>query len=211
MQNTLWLLLASTASVAFFHALAPDHWMPFAAMAKAQNWPRSKLFWITLISGIGHVGISIIFGIIGILLGFSLSRLKALEGHRGEVALWLLIGFGIAYMLWGIKKARQKNQKSMDESKTKTMALWMLFAVIILGPCEPLIPLVFLGYNYGYTGIAAVSAVFSVITIAMMLSQSFLAFKGVQLIKYDFAEKYSHALAGLVIALTGVSVMILGI
>ncbi len=213
MHNSIWLLLISTASVAFLHALAPDHWMPFAAIAKAQNWSRTRLLWITFISGIGHVGISIVFSIIGILLGFSLSRLKAVEGHRGEVALWLLIGFGIAYMIWGIKKARDKRSKGIgeEELKAKTVAVWTMFAVIILGPCEPLIPLVFLGYNYGYAGIVAVSVVFSVITIIMMLVQSVLAFMGIQLISHNIAERYSHAFAGLVIALTGAFVMVLGI
>ncbi|MBI3991309.1 MAG: hypothetical protein HY350_04075 [Candidatus Omnitrophica bacterium] len=213
MNNSIWLLLISTASVAFLHALAPDHWMPFAAIARAHNWPKPRLLWITLISGIGHVGISIVFSIIGIFLGFSLSRLKAIEGHRGEVALWLLIGFGIAYMIWGIKKAKEKRHKSIgeEELKAKTVAVWTMFAVIILGPCEPLIPLVFLGYNYGYAGIVAVSAVFSIITIIMMLVQSFLAFMGIQLVRHNIADRYSHAFAGLVIALTGVFVMVLGI
>jgi hypothetical protein len=34
---------------------------------------------------------------------------------------------------------------------------------------------------------------------------------GIQLIKSDIAERYSHAFAGLVIALTGVFVMLAGI
>ncbi len=213
MQQSLWILLISTASVAFLHALAPDHWMPFAAIGKAQKWSKPKLLWVTFISGVGHVGISIIFSVIGIFLGFSLSKLKSVEGHRGEVALWLLIGFGVAYMLWGIKKAKEAKRKKIDEEKLKgnTVAIWTMFAVIILGPCEPLIPMVFLGYNYGYFGVILVSLTFSIITIFMMLSQSLLAFMGVQLIKNDIADRYAHAFAGLVIALTGVFVMALGI
>ena len=211
MQQSLWILLVSTASVAFLHALAPDHWMPFAAIARAQSWSKPKLLWVTFISGIGHVGISIIFSIIGIALGFSLSKLKGIEGHRGEVALWLLIGFGVAYMLWGVKKAKEAKRRKIEEIKKNTVAVWTMFAVVILGPCEPLVPLVFLGYNYGYPGVIAVSLVFSIITIFMMLSQSLLAFMGVQLIKNDIADRYSHAFAGLVIALTGVFVMVMGV
>ena len=213
MYNSMWLLLVSTASIAFLHALAPDHWMPFAAIGKAQNWSKLKLLWITFISGIGHVGISIMFSIIGILLGFTLSKLKGIEGHRGEIALWLLIGFGIAYTLWGIRKAREQKRKGIDEKKlrAKTVAVWTMFAIIILGPCEPLVPLVFLGYNYGWTGVITVSVVFSIITIIMMLAQSLLALMGIQLIKNDIVERYSHAFAGLVIALTGIFVMVVGI
>jgi len=213
MHSSIWVLLLSTASVAFFHALAPDHWMPFAAIGKAQKWSKFRLLWVTFISGLGHVGISIVFSIIGILLGFSLSNLKSIEGHRGEIVLWLLIGFGIAYMIWGLKKAKDHHHEHIDEEKlkAKTVAVWTMFAIIILGPCEPLVPLVFLGYNYGFMGVIAVSIIFSVITIIMMLLQSFLAFMGIQWIKNDLAERYAHAFAGLVIALTGALVMVLGI
>ncbi|MFH1889191.1 MAG: hypothetical protein ABH806_03790 [Candidatus Omnitrophota bacterium] len=211
--NSMWVLLVSTLSVAFLHALAPDHWMPFAAIGKAQRWSKAKLLWITFISGVGHVGISIAFSVIGILLGFSLSKIKGIEGSRGEIALWLLIGFGLAYMVWGIKKAKQDKNKVIDEKKLKaeTVAVWTMFAVIILGPCEPLIPLAFLGYNYGWPGVITVSIVFSVVTIIMMLAQSLLAFMGIQLIKSNIAERYSHAFAGLVIVLTGIFVLAVGI
>jgi hypothetical protein len=213
MNNSLLILLLSTLSVAFFHALAPDHWMPFAAIGKAQKWSKLRLLWVTFISGIGHVGISILVSMVGIALGFSLSRLKSIEGHRGEIVLWLLIGFGVAYMLWGIKRGKEHQYHHFDEEKLKknTTAVWTLFAIFILGPCEPLVPLVFLGYNYGYMGVVLVSLIFSIVTIAMMLIQSVLAFIGIQLIRHDFAERYSHAFAGLVIALTGLFVMVLGI
>ncbi|MCX5702031.1 MAG: hypothetical protein NTW64_03520 [Candidatus Omnitrophica bacterium] len=213
MHDSFWVLLVSTLSIAFFHALAPDHCMPFAAIVKAQNWSKMKLAWITFLSGLGHVGISIIFSIFGILLGFSLSKLKSIEGHRGELVLWLLIGFGVAYMLWGIKKAKEKKHTHLeqDKLKAKTVAVWTMFAVIVLGPCEPLVPLMFLGYNYGWPGVITVGLIFSIVTIIMMLTQSLLAFMGIQLIKGDITERYAHALAGLVIALTGVFVMVMGI
>lgn len=187
--------------------------MPFAAIGRAQKWSKLKLLWITFISGLGHVGISILFSVIGIALGFSLSKIKALEGNRGQVAIWLLIGFGIAYMLWGIKKAGHDRHEHPDEEtlRKNTVAVWTLFAVIVLGPCEPLIPLAFLGYNYGWSGVITVSLVFSIMTIIMMLGQSLLAFLGVQLIKSHTAERYSHAFAGLVIALTGFLVLAVGI
>lgn len=186
--------------------------MPFAVIAKAKKWPKAKLLWIIFVSGIGHVASSAALGVIGILLGFSLSKLKGIEGHRAEIALWLLIGFGIAYMLWGIKEARGHEHKEIEEEKlkTKTVAMWTLFAVLILGPCEPLIPLIFLGYNYGWIGVILVATVFSLVTIVMMLLQGFLSFMGIQLIKNEFAERYSHAFAGLVIALTGVFIMLAG-
>jgi cadmium resistance protein CadD (predicted permease) len=189
--------------------------MPFAVIGKAQRWSRAKLVLITFVSGIGHVGSSIVVGAIGILLGFSLSHLTGAESHRGQIALWLLIGFGIAYTVWGLKKARDYKHEHhhVDPGllNRKTVTLWTLFAVFILGPCEPLIPLMFLATDYGWPGIAVTSLTFSIVTITMMVAQSILASIGVQLIRHDIAERYSHAFAGFVIVLTGAFVMMLGI
>jgi len=186
--------------------------MPFAVIGKAKKWSNLKLVFVTLISGIGHVGSSILLGALGIVLGFSLSHLKAVESQRAQIGMYLLIGFGIAYTLWGIKKAREyKHEDSHNHGiDKKTVTLWTLFAVFVLGPCEPLIPIMFLATDYGWNGIALASATFSVITILMMIGQTLLARYGIQMIRHDIAERYSHALAGLVIALTGSLLFFLG-
>lgn len=211
MSKGLFLLLLSTLSIGFLHALAPDHWMPFAVIGKAKKWSRIKLMMVTLISGIGHVGSSILLGSIGILLGFSLTHLKAVESHRSEIGLWLLIGFGIAYTIWGLKRARDYKHEHIDtkDIDKKTITMWTLFAVFVLGPCEPLIPLMFLATEHGWAGIALTSLIFSVVTIIMMVAQTMLAYFGIQLIRHDIADKYSHAFAGIVIALTGVFIMVI--
>lgn len=213
MHSPISILLVSTASVAFIHALAPDHWMPFAALGKSLKWSKAKLLWITFLAGIGHVVISIVLSIIAILLGFSLSKVKNIEGYRSDIALWLLIGFGIAYMIWGIKQAKEKRHRKINEEllRRKNIVVWIMFIIIILGPCEPFIPLVFLSYNYGRMGLVSVSVIFSLVTIIMMMLQSLLAFMGIQFIKNEFMERYSHAFAGLVIVLTGIFVMFVGI
>jgi hypothetical protein len=213
MSGGYLLLLLSTLSIGFIHALAPDHWMPFAVIGKAKKWSKAKLIFVTFISGIGHVGSSILLGGIGILLGFSISHLKAVESQRAEMALWLLIGFGIAYTIWGLKKARNYKHEHIntDDINSRTVTLWTLFAVFVLGPCEPLIPLMFLATEYGWGAILVTSLVFSLVTIFMMLAQSLLAYFGIQLIRHDIAERYSHAFAGLVIALTGGFIMLTGL
>src|SRR3989338_7970311 len=174
MTNGYLILLASTLSIAFVHALAPDHWMPFAVIGKAKKWSKMKLIFVPFVSGIGHVGSSLRLGSIGILLGFSLSKVTAVERERGEIALWLLIGFGIAYTIWGLKKARDYKHEHISEEKlkSKTITLWTLFAIFVLGPCEPLIPLMFLATDYGWHAIFLTSFVFSAVTVFMMLAQS---------------------------------------
>ena len=209
MNKSYILLLLSTLSIGFLHSLAPDHWMPFAVIGKAKKWSKTKLMTVTFVSGIGHVGSSILLGCIGILLGFSLSHMTAVEAQRSAIGLWLLIGFGVAYTLWGIKRAHDYKHEHIDtkDIDKKTVTMWTLFAVFVLGPCEPLIPLMFLATEYGWAGILVASLVFSVVTIFMMMIQTMLAYFGIQLVRHDIADRYSHAFAGLVIVLTGVFIM----
>ena len=212
MNKSYFMLMISTLSIGFLHSLAPDHWMPFAVIGKAKKWSKAKLMMITFVSGIGHVGSSIVLGCIGILLGFSLSHLKSVESQRSAIGLWLLIGFGVAYTIWGLSKAKNYKHEHIDADalKKKTVTMWTLFAVFVLGPCEPLIPLMFLATGYGWGGIFMTSLVFSLMTLSMMLVQTLLASFGIHLIRHDISERYSHAFAGLVITLTGVFIMFTG-
>jgi sulfite exporter TauE/SafE len=207
--TSLSLLLVSTATIAVIHALAPDHWLPFVSIGRAQKWSRAKLVWVTFLSGLGHVGSSIAIGAIGLVLGFSLTSLEGIESQRAEVAGLLLVGFGLAYAVWGLKQVRRHQHRQIDPQRTVT--LWTLFAIFVLGPCEPLIPIMFISAANGWIAVALVSACFGVITLAMMIGQVLLVDAGVGLVRFAKLEHFGHTLAGLVIAVTVGMVMFLGI
>ncbi len=204
-------LILSAVGIGFLHSLAPDHWLPFASIAKAQGWSRQKLFGVSLLAGIAHVGSSIVLGALGIFLGLGLINLEGAESFRGNIAGFLLIGFGVAYTLWGLKHLRH-NHLHLDD--TKKITIWALIAIFIFGPCEPLIPLMFLAVQYGWYGVWLTTAAFSIITVFMVVSQSMLAFMGLEMLpisRVAHMEQWSHIMAGGIIALTGVAVMFLGI
>ena len=143
------------------------------------------------------------------ILGFSLSSLESIESQRAQVAGLLLIGFGLAYAIWGIKHVRHHHHKEIDTKRSVT--IWSIIAIFILGPCEPLIPLMFVGAAHGWTAVWLVSAVFGLVTLIMMIGQALLAYIGINLVYFKKMEHYTHATAGLVIAITGGMVMFLGI
>ncbi len=50
------VLLWTAASLGLLHTLlGPDHYLPFAMMARAGRWSRAKTAFITLACGLGHV------------------------------------------------------------------------------------------------------------------------------------------------------------
>lgn len=106
MTPDLTLLLITAASIGFVHTLlGPDHYLPFVALSKARNWSIARTSAITAACGVGHVLSSILIGAVGIAAGATVERLVGIESWRGDVAAWLLFGFGLAYMAWGIKRA----------------------------------------------------------------------------------------------------------
>lgn len=204
------VLILSTATIAFVHALAPDHWIPFVSIGQAQNWSKTKLVVVTLVSGVGHVGSSLAIGALGLFFGYQLTALEAFETQRAEVAGLLLIGFGLAYALWGIRHAREHRHVPVDPRKQVT--IWALFAIFVLGPCEPLIPVLFVAAAESWTAVALVSIVFGLITLVMMVGLVLLAYHGTGFLRVlKVSHHHGHAIAGAVIALSGALVMFLGI
>jgi len=131
-----------------------------------------------------------------------------------EVKLWLLIGFGVAYAIWGLKHARHPHKHEIVDEKIlnkKVVTVWTLFAIFVLGPCEPLIPLFFISLKFKLAGILTVVIVFSVVTWLMMIGQALIGYLGIRLINFERLERYSHTIAGVVIALTGIFILISGI
>ena len=89
MQNDMLLLTLTAASLGFVHtALGPDHYLPFIVMSKARKWSWRKTFWVTGLSGLGHVGSSVLLGAIGIAAGYGISKLEGIESMRGDWAAW---------------------------------------------------------------------------------------------------------------------------
>jgi len=104
-MEELQVLIFTAAFLGFIHTLlGPDHYLPFIVLSKARNWNISKTLWITFVSGIGHVGGSVILGIIGVALGISLTKLEAIESQRGNIVTWLIIAFGLLYTIYGVQK-----------------------------------------------------------------------------------------------------------
>jgi nickel/cobalt transporter (NicO) family protein len=233
----LQLLLITAASIGFIHTLiGPDHYLPFIVMAKAGKWSFRKTMLVTVLCGIGHVAGSVILGFIGIAAGIALTRLEFIEGFRGDIAIWVLIAFGLVYTAWGLRRAwrnKSHTHKHIHEDgtihthdhthhdehahvhvneKQKSITPWVLFIIFVLGPCEPLIPLLmYPAAMQSTTGIWAVSLVFAVATIGTMTTIVALAFAGLRPIRTIFLEKYMHAIAGFTLLVKWLAMQFLGL
>jgi sulfite exporter TauE/SafE len=212
------ILLISALSIGVIHAMAPDHWLPFVMLGRAQQWSGWKTTRVVSLAGLGHVGSSIIIAAIGLAAGAALEHVNGWDEVRGNFASLLLIGFGLVYAVWGMfhwKKHTHEHSghhhHQHGQNTAAVVSYWTLFALIVFGPCEPLIPLLFASMSYGWMSVAAIFAAFSIVTVAMMLLQVHLALLGLSMMRFHFLKDASHIIAGIVIALTGVAIRLLGI
>ena len=230
------LLSVTAVSIGFIHTLlGPDHYLPFIVLSEAKKWSLRKTMIITFFCGLGHVMSSVILGLIGIAVGISVHKLTSIESFRGNIAAWLFIAFGLVYMIISLRSIYRKKKHThshfhidkgnhthehnhqlehthLHEARTATATPWILFLIFVFGPCEPLIPIImYPAAENNIPGAVLVSLLFSVVTIATMMS-IVLAFKmGFSKINLKPLEKYSNVIAGAVIFLSGIAIQFFGL
>jgi ABC-type nickel/cobalt efflux system permease component RcnA len=233
MPQEIALLLLTAASVGFIHTiLGPDHYIPFIVLAKARNWSIQKTIFVTSACGVGHVLSSVIIGLLGIGFGIAVSELEIIESSRGEIAGYLLIGFGLAYLIWGVKKAiknkphdhihlhengtihthhhtHHNEHAHLHNEEKKNITPWVLFTIFIFGPCEALIPiLMYPAATKSTMGLILVTSVFAIATILTMLFIVIISLKGIALFNLEKVERFTHAIAGGMILVCGIAINI---
>ena len=236
MDNSLTLISLTAISLGFFHTLlGPDHYLPFIVLSEAKKWNLKKTMMITFFCGLGHVMSSVVLGLIGIAVGISVRKLVDVESFRGNIAAWLFIAFGLVYMIISIRNLYKKRRHThshfhpdegihvhdhnhhlehshIHDAKSVKTTPWILFIIFVFGPCEPLIPiLMYPAAQNNIPGAVMVSLLFSIVTIATMMS-IVLAFKmGLSRINMKPVEKYSHLIAGAMIFFSGIAIQFLGL
>jgi ABC-type nickel/cobalt efflux system permease component RcnA len=236
MTPELAMLSLSAAAIAFVHTLlGPDHYLPFVAMARARGWGLGKALRITLVCGVGHLAGSVALGLLGIALDIHLATLTWLEDMRANLAAWLLIAFGLAYLAWGLRQAYRRRPHThwhqhdgithshehrhqsghlhvhAAAGQRGSLTPWVIFVIFVLGPCEPLIPLLlYPAAREDLAGVLLVTLVFGVITVLTMTAAVAIALRGLETVKIKRLEPYGHALAGFAILACGLGVALLG-
>jgi nickel/cobalt exporter len=182
-------------------------------MSRARNWSLTHTIIVTFFAGVGHVSSACALGFLGIFLGLTIAKLNLITSYSVSTAAWLFLLFGLVYLVWGIRYAARYQQKkhlhhhnhSTPVRKSwKQLTPWILFTVFILGPCEPLIPLMFYPALQGnILMVTLITVLFGLATIIAMLVMVVGAFAGIQKLKFQFLQRYGNATAGSIIFLTG--------
>jgi nickel/cobalt transporter (NicO) family protein len=222
-------LAAVAASIGALHTLAPDHWVPFAALARAERWSARRTAAVTAACGLGHVTVSVGLGLVSLFLGLELMRVVGQQLER--VAGLLLIAFGVAYGLWGLHRAmrariharvhgvlpphrhshagHEHHHHAHEDQGSRTA--WTLFLLFSADPCVAVVPLMFAAVSLGWLSTLAVVVAYEASTIATMVGLALPARAAVSTVLGAWADRYGDALAGGIITAVGVFVAVVGI
>jgi len=197
------------------HTVAPDHWMPFAAVARARGWGTSKALKVTAMGGIGHVSTSIVLSAIAIAVGAWVAGV--LENFEDIFAGTLLMGFGMVYALISLRGHTHSHGHSHSHTHDHSHAhgdRYGHFLVVLasVSPCVPFIPVMLAAVPYGAMTVAMATVLFALSTVLLMVALVFAALTSArQLSISPRRERHLNVAAGLIIALLGVGVLFFGL
>jgi nickel/cobalt exporter len=237
MSDAMFPALVITAlTVGGLHALAPDHWVPFAALAKARGWTSGQTTRLIALCGTGHVGVSVALGLLALIFGVSLvdafgRRLESISGA-------LLIGFGFGYALWGLRRAAHArlhgdgnhhrhahgfhvhvdgdtygapaHDHGGRESASR-MTAWSLFTLFSVDPCVAVIPLLIAAAPLGAARTLVIILAYEAAMLTTMMALALPARAAVTAVRGPrWIVSYADAAAGAAIAAVGVVVGLAG-
>lgn len=215
MNEGLTVTLALTAAtVGAVHSMAPDHWVPFAAVARARGWPAGRTARVTFLCGFGHVTVSVLLGLAALIAGREV--LEAFGRRLETVAGLLLVAFGGGYALWGLRRTTGQRLHGHphahydhvhDPSSVTAFSLFLLFCA---DPCVAVIPILLAAAPLGLARAASVVAVYEAATIGAMLALVLPARAGARMLRSGWLDRWGDALAGGLIAGAGLAAMTFG-
>jgi len=213
-EHVFGALALTAATVGSLHSLAPDHWVPFAAVARARGWSAGRTTRVTLACGLGHVTVSVALGLLGLWLG--LGVLEAFGRRMESVAGLLLIAFGLAYGAWGLRRALGRRLHGHRHAcydhvhDPSQVTAWSLFLLFSADPCVAVLPLMLAAASLGAAPVVAIALIYEAATLATMVLLVLPARAGARVLRATWLDRYGDAAAGGLIAAVGLVVAGLG-
>ena len=160
-------------------------------------------------------------------------RLVVIKSKMAGGSTWQRCGrcmllFGLCYGLWGLYRVKKnKTHKHFDMYEDGTLYVyehkhgqmvqpadrhkvtaWVMFIVFLLGPCEPMIPLLYFPAAKNlWAGMMILIIIYTICTLATMVLMVVLGYYGFSFLKTEKLERYMHPLGGLTVFICGVGMV----
>ncbi len=231
MNSTLIVLALTAASISIIHTAAgPDHYLPFIVLSRSRKWTMGRTILLTVACGFAHIFSSVLLGLAGVYLGWHLNKISWFQDIRGDLSGWALLLFGLGYLVFGLRHAylnrphkhfdvmsdevyvyeHRHGEAVMPGNWVKVTPL-VLFVIFVMGPSEPLVPLLFFsGTNRSMAEVMVLIGVFTACTVLTMLFMVLLGCYGYGFFRTERLERYIHVVSGVAITFCATGMVFLG-
>ena len=211
-------LLLAALGIGAVHSLAPDHWVPIAAVGRARGWTRRRTVTFAALCGLGHVTVSVVLAAAAYALGATVvaSVGESLRSFAGA----LLIAAGVLYAVRGLGHgaahahghAHRHYDHVHDPARVSAASLFLVYCA---DACVAMIPLFIAAVPLGIAAVASVVVVYEVATVGAMMLLVASAHAGAAVLAARWPRlrlgRWGHAAAGGVIAAVGVAMAVTGL
>ena len=223
----LFAYIIGAAIVGILHMSAPDHWLTLCVLARNRKWAPKKLFGISFMTAIGHVGLSVIMGLVVVVIGLVFSHLISYYLDTG-IGITMVVGGLVVGILPLVRKTSHHHDHihdhehehvdghvhdhEHDEEKKydKLTSKIGYFAVLgaALSPDPSIIPIYLSAISAGFYFALELSIVFAVASILTLLLLVQLGTMGLVKTLAKIPEKYNDSMVGFVIMSIGIYVLV---
>ena len=199
----MYSIFIGSLLISLLHAAIPNHWLPVLAIGKKEGWSLAETTRVTFIAGMAHVISTVI---IGLLLGLIGSELSVhIEDFTRIIGPSILILIGLYFVRQHYTHHHFHLQKEQIEKKRKKSSIILaLIIAMFLSPCMEIEAYFLLAGSNGWYVLAAIAAMYSIITIAGMLIWIRIVYKGLLKLNWHKWEHNAGIITGLVLIITGI-------
>jgi len=208
-------LLLAAASVGILHMSAPDHWATLIMLGRIAKWSRGRLLGVGVMTAVGHVALSLLFGITIVEIGLTFSQ--QVSGYITEATGAIMVVGGLFYGVRELRSHKAEDyEKEAQEKLTKGEGglgkRFRYFAVLggALSPDLSILPIFILAAPIGLSFALDTALVFSVASVLALLLFLLLGSAGLAKMFERIPPKYNDALVGFVIAAVGLYILVAG-
>lgn len=96
------LLFVAAGALALGHSILPDHWLPFAVVARTNRWSILRTARASSLAAVGHVVASALLGAVIVAIGVQFRGI--VERQQSRVVGTILILTGLAFLIWTLAR-----------------------------------------------------------------------------------------------------------
>lgn len=198
----MYSIVIGSLLISLLHAVIPNHWLPVLAIGRKEGWTLAETIRVTFIAGVAHVFSTVI---IGVLLGMIGSELAVhIEHFTHIIAPSVLILMGLYFVRQHYIHHHFHLQPESIKKKSKRATIIALVMAMFLSPCMEIEAYFLLAGTKGWYILAAIAAMYSIITITGMIIWIRIVYKGLLKLNWHKWEHNAGIITGIVLIITGI-------